>query len=486
MNPMRSPSPKTWAIRWVALTGLCLSAPAARAAKPLISLDQSVRQANLVVVAKVLGMIDTRPAAKARKHFEAHRVQVLRTLKGVDATGGTLAVRPNGLLWTDGRSYVLFVKRTMLGKFAHAVPQVRTPATPANVAAARKAIAAQGAGVSPKPAFWMWHEGGWGAGMLREFRVAADRSFFWQNVIGSPRAEKRSFRILVGKLPAKDYKDLVAKVAAAGEGPDAEDAGAVSFRWRDAEGKQVGRMYTYPVAPPCAALMKRVESLAVQFGKAPTTRSTGRKHGRRLTRNQMIKLAEAAALNDHPKAKVTPPAATSRHLPRLVLTSPLKTAVFRAALLGESKTAPKRAYVAVTRNGEVLYPFRPGQFGAIAAAEDMKKWRDPDYLDAAMLYAHLTRVANEDGWKLLRAPQDFLAITHNMPHNPIRIGGGSRFLAARKIRPPRVVRANGKVTVEFYAWHLIGGALRKWTVQLAPTFEGSSVVLGKYGGGKYE
>ena len=266
--------------RWMAQVGVLAGGLAwaclAQAGKPTVSPEQSARQADLVIVGKIIGMADTKPQAKTRKHLEVHRIEVLRTLKGVDCAGKVLAVRPNGLLWEDGKSYVIHIRRPTLADFCEAAQQMRTEATQANMKEAMKAIAAVGGSVQPRPALWMVHKGGWGAGVLQELRVSAAGDFQYVHRPVAPRGQPRAFTRLAGKLPAGKLKELRAQVAAAGKGPMAEDAGYVLFGWTDEAGKRQGKGYSHPREAPCAGLLALVDKLARAHGRPPKEQPASR------------------------------------------------------------------------------------------------------------------------------------------------------------------------------------------------------------------
>lgn len=124
---------------------------------------RSVKEADLIVVGRVISLIDLKPAARTRKHREAHWIRVERTLKGSDETGQRLRARPNGLLWEDGKSYILFLKR-LGGDWVEAIPQQLVEASQAPIAAVVKEVASQGGGVSLRRSLWMKYTGGWGGG----------------------------------------------------------------------------------------------------------------------------------------------------------------------------------------------------------------------------------------------------------------------------------------------------------------------------------
>ena len=222
-----------------------------------------VKEADLIVVGRVLGLIDPTPAAQTRKHREAHWVRVERTLKGSEETGQRLRARPNGLLWEDGKSYVIRLK-WMEGDWVEAVPQPRIEATEGHIAAAIAEVATQGGGVSPRRALAMRYTGGWSAEVMAEFFVTVEGTFAWRRRIAKGRYEEQ-----LGTLPKEVVARLVRQIAQAGPGPAADDAGSVAFRWLDATGEARSRTYLIPDQPPCSKLLEAIEAVARRHGRMP-------------------------------------------------------------------------------------------------------------------------------------------------------------------------------------------------------------------------
>ena len=203
-----------------------------------------------------------------------------------------------------------------------------------------------------------------------------------------------------------------------------------------------------------------------------------------LTDPQMLDLATQAVTKDNPKAVVVAVRSKNLHLGEWQIPNPLSKVSFYCAVTGYTPAAPRRHYLAVTRAGQVVDPIDAAKYAELLAAEDKGKWKDEDYLNAACLWVHLMSAANEDGWRLLTKPEDFTAITFNMPTaGPVAAG---RQEAAKQIAAPKVERKDGQVTVTLYAWHLIGGSLRSWQVQIGPKTEATKQELGKFGGGGYD
>ena len=92
--------------------------------------------------------------------------------------------------------------------------------------------------------------------------------------------------------------------------------------------------------------------------------------------------------------------------------------------------------------------------------------------------------ANEDGWKVLEKPEDFTKITVNI--NAVGLGAAKQKEAAKQIVPLKIERKDGQATITFYAWHLIGGNLRRWQVEIGPKMAATKQELGQFGGGGYD
>lgn len=203
-----------------------------------------------------------------------------------------------------------------------------------------------------------------------------------------------------------------------------------------------------------------------------------------LTDQQMLKLATQVVIKDFPKAVVAPTRSKNLHLGQWGMPNPMPKFSFYCAVLGDTMAAPIRQYLAVSRSGQVIKPLKAEKFAELLAAEDKSKWKDEDCLNAAILWVHLMSVANEDGWKLLAKPEDFTAITFNMGSGGP--GVEKQREAAKQIVAPKVERNDAQVAVTFYAWHLIGGYLRRWQVQIGPKTQAAKQELGQFGGGGYD
>lgn len=231
------------------------------AAEPPVSVAGAIDASDLIVVGRVVGLVDTKPIAATRREREVHWIDVERTLAGGDEAGQRLRVRPNGLLWEDGRSYVLFLKRGD-GDWAEAVTQPDVPASPERIASVEAVLAERGRGVEPRRLVWIRYTGGWGGGLLAEFSVTGGGDFVWRGK-ADPGSEPVE---LAGTLPAGETAGLIEWIEGAGPGPISDDAGIVSVRWLDAGGEARDRSYLRPDRPPASELLDRVERLARRYG----------------------------------------------------------------------------------------------------------------------------------------------------------------------------------------------------------------------------
>jgi hypothetical protein len=229
---------------------------------------QAVGKANLIVVGRVIGLIDPKPAARDRKHLEAHWIFVVETLKGVDETGQQLAARPNGLLWEDGKSYIIFLQRTGMGNFAEAVTQQLVEANDANIAVIRDEILAQGGSVISQPILWMQYVSGFGT-VIAELLVTVEGNFEWKKQLQIGGDAEPEYERLIGNLPEEAIADLITQIGPIEPGLIADDSGIITFRWSDEEGKtQSSSCYTLD-NPSCVELLQTVETLAREHGQEP-------------------------------------------------------------------------------------------------------------------------------------------------------------------------------------------------------------------------
>jgi hypothetical protein len=94
---------------------------------------------------------------------------------------------------------------------------------------------------------------------VKKFVATADGEFVWTVTTraNNPMTVERA----AGRLTKDALAGLIAKLSAAGKGEAAEDAGYVTFEFRDADGKLQTREYSMPNAPPCAGLLSEVARL---------------------------------------------------------------------------------------------------------------------------------------------------------------------------------------------------------------------------------
>jgi hypothetical protein len=204
-----------------------------------------------------------------------------------------------------------------------------------------------------------------------------------------------------------------------------------------------------------------------------------------LTDEEMQKLAEETARKGK-FLSIGPVASKNQHLGgETAAANPLANHRFWCVLQARGLAGqPIGSFICVDRTGAVTYPFKAEEFGKLVAAENKAKWQDQDYVNAAALYVHLTALASQDGLKLCKSADDFMAVKFNMPQQGP--AAEKREAAAKVIEASKVVKAADKVTVTLCVWHLIGGSLKQWTVEFGPEFKADSKVLGRFGGGGYD
>jgi hypothetical protein len=225
------------------------------------SVAESVKEADLVIVGRVIGLIDPTPVARTRKHLEGHWIRVEDTLKGIDETGERLRARPNGLLWEDGNSYVMFLRRTD-GGWVDALP--RYPLGPeASIGVVIDEVAAQRGQVIPKPVLSMKQNFGPNARIRAEFTVSKDGTFYWtRSDSGDHQYERRT-----GRLPSHTLTALIRQIEDAGPGPVVDDSSStITLAWRTAAGETRARGYSVPEQPPAADLLQAIETLVLRYG----------------------------------------------------------------------------------------------------------------------------------------------------------------------------------------------------------------------------
>jgi hypothetical protein len=120
----------------------------------------------------------------------------------------------------------------------------------------------------------MTYTGGWGTGVLRQFKVDDDGTYTWLKGKGARHVKAQTFDKLTGKLDQKQFNDLLASLSAARGGPGSEDAGYVEFEFTDADGNTQKREYSSPSAEPAVSLMAEIDALAAKAAKGPMTTTT--------------------------------------------------------------------------------------------------------------------------------------------------------------------------------------------------------------------
>jgi RNA polymerase sigma factor (sigma-70 family) len=200
-----------------------------------------------------------------------------------------------------------------------------------------------------------------------------------------------------------------------------------------------------------------------------------------LTDQQMLALARQAVEKAR-AVKLQELYSESPHLGgKRQIDQPLKQSHFWCVVDRLTKGEPARSYLVVSRRG-VVSTYRSEDFAKILQAEDRSRWTNADYLQTAILYIHLTDTNNQDGWKVVKTPAEFMAIEFNMlPQTETQ-----RRQAAQAVQKPTVERFKDVVRVRLWSWHLIGGRLREWQVTFTPAaFQVESKELGRFGGAEY-
>jgi len=231
-----------------------------QAGEPGSGLAEAIQASDLIVVARVIGLIDTKPAARARKAREAHWIEVRRTLKGPEESGQRFLALPNGLAWVDGDSYVLFLKRIRADQVA-ALPERLLEATDVTISEVVSEVNAQGGEVSARRAIWMRYEGSWGAGLIAELVVTTEGEVQWKRRRGEGE-ERSQYEELVGTSSAEEIEALIRQIEAAGPGPIVDDAGSLTVRWIGGDGRARVKAFLMPQKPPSVELLEAAEALA--------------------------------------------------------------------------------------------------------------------------------------------------------------------------------------------------------------------------------
>jgi hypothetical protein len=208
--------------------------------EPESMLDESIQaalaQANLVVVAEIVGLVDTKPGAQLRRTREVHRVRVLTTLKGEDLSGRELIVRPANISWPDGEQHVLFLIRS--GEpFVQAIDTIPMPADNANIRALRALIVERDEGVEPAPLLQAEVVEGWSIEPSAVLNVDVNGRLSWK----SAKDEVPGSR--VGAVPIDRVEALIHRVRTAIPGPLTDDGSMLRVRWQEAAGKEQAAVF---------------------------------------------------------------------------------------------------------------------------------------------------------------------------------------------------------------------------------------------------
>lgn len=230
------------------------------------SMPQSIEEIDLIVVGRVIGLIDSKTSALTRKHLEAHRVRVKRTLKGIDVTNQLLHVRPNGLLLVDGQSYVFFLRKLNWDWF-EIVSKELMEASEVNIAAVVKDVDRKGGEVSPKRKLWMKYADGLGKKVITEFFVTLYGYFEWINRLQIINFKEEMYEKRIGILPEDVIASVVSQVIQAEPGPIIDDADTVTFLWLNTKGEVHSKTFYVPNQPPATNLIKNIEMLTRKYGR---------------------------------------------------------------------------------------------------------------------------------------------------------------------------------------------------------------------------
>ncbi len=239
---------------------------------------KATRKADTIVLGRVVGTVDTKPGAQARKAHEAHWIVVTKTLKDHDLSGQRIKVRPNGVHWNDGATVLLFLAYRGTG-FYDAAPTVVDPADVEHAAATIRAIAG-----APKPKLALrmrYVSCGCGptacacTGTARnEFAMQKNGAFVWTShyaadpARGLPaRTERR-----VGTLEPTVARTLLARITRTKPMPLADCGGTVEFAITGDDGST--RYHTHSLVAPTHAstLVASIDDLVATFGKTSEDR----------------------------------------------------------------------------------------------------------------------------------------------------------------------------------------------------------------------
>jgi hypothetical protein len=244
------------ALTFVATTLIAANAPSDSELAMDPAIADATTRASLVVVARVLGLVDKKPAAQDRRAREAHRVLVEETLKGGDATGTELIVRPANTGWGDGERHILFLV-VSAEPMARALTTPQSIATQANVDAMRALIADSGAGVEPATVFRAEVVQGWRIEPINALLIRRGGATEWHHMPteGVPSTQ-------TGVVSEADITALIEHVESTPTGPMADDGGTLRVRWLDADGKERRAHYSLLDNPPAVALVQALKTLA--------------------------------------------------------------------------------------------------------------------------------------------------------------------------------------------------------------------------------
>jgi hypothetical protein len=221
--------------------------------------DTSVREANLIVVGRIIGLSDTSPAAQSRRTREVHRIEVRETLKGNRPSQPEIAVRPTGQAWSDGESYVLFLRSLSPdNRWAEAVTQPVLPATTQNVQHVGDQIAALGFTAEPERVAWLIHASSNRPTPITEFLLMADGSFSWRH---RPIRES-SYRTRTGSLSVEEQRKLIEMIASESSSNIADDEGSIRFGWIDSAGALQSRSFAANDDPLVTHILDEVARLS--------------------------------------------------------------------------------------------------------------------------------------------------------------------------------------------------------------------------------
>jgi len=147
----------------------------------------------------------------------------------------------------------------------------------------------------------------------------------------------------------------------------------------------------------------------------------------------------------------------------------------------EVDSPPNRNYLAVSAVGAVVI-VDSSNLDRLLETIEVRTVDDQELVALAETAIHLHSVANEDGWAMLLEPRAFLQIDFNMSADRL----AARTAAARAIRAPSIRRDHDAARVTLFAWHVIGGELRRWDVGFGSGAKIEGETLGSFGGGGYE